>query len=297
MSGQLGLFGPGIALGRPEKPALRFYGGKWSLAGWIVDHFPRGFERMHYVEPFGGSAAVLLSKPRSVLETYNDLDSRLVTFFRVLRTREEELVRALELTPFAREEYRESDFPAGDDLETARRFFVSLWQSVGGKNGIHSGWRPLRALGGRYTTPARDYAQAIENLFGVSQRFREVQIENLPALELIRKTDSVETLFYVDPPYPLETRGSKGRSYAHEMTVDDHVRLREGLAGVLGFVVLSSYRSRLYDDLFSDWVRVDRDAKTMSGGSAVESLYLNPRLAAELGVSPNFATGGNSEVQ
>lgn len=133
--------------------------------------------------------------------------------------------------------------------------------------------------------PARDYNQAIENLSGVSRRFREVQIENLPALELIRKTDSPETLFYVDPPYPKESRGSKGKSYAHEMTTRDHIRLGETLAGVHGFVVLSSYRTGLYGNLFSDWVRVDRDAKTMSGGSAVESLYLNPRLAAELGLS------------
>lgn len=207
MSDQLALFDALVSPGRPRKPALRFYGGKWSLADWVISYFPHGFERMHYVEPFGGAAGVLLSKPPSILETYNDLDSRLVTFFRVLREREEELARSLERTPFSREEYMRSFEPAPDELETARRVFVAQWQSIGGTNGRKSGWRGQRTIESRYTPPARDYNQAIENLSGVSRRFREVQIENLPALELIRKTDSPETLFYVDPPLSQRIAG------------------------------------------------------------------------------------------
>ena len=284
---QLALFGGHEIAPRPAKPALRFYGGKWSLADWVISYFPYGFEKMHYVEPFGGAAGVLLSKPPSILETYNDLDSRLVTFFRVLRERPNELARVLELTPFSREEYRESHSPAGDELETARRFFVSQWQSIGGANGRKTGWRILRFPDGRYTAPARDYARAIENLNDVARRFWGVQIENLPALELIRKTDSPDSLFYVDPPYPLETRGSKGKSYSYEMTLGEHRELSETLERLRGYVLLSSYRSGLYDELFPAWSRVDQKTQTMSGGSAVESLYLNPRLAAELGLTLN----------
>ena len=283
MTNQLPLFESLVAPGRPSKPALRFYGGKWSLADWVISYFPHGFEKMHYVEPFGGAAGVLLSKPPSILETYNDLDSRLVTFFRVLRERPKELARVLELTPFSREEYMRSFEPAGDELETARRLFVSQWQAIGGTNGRKSGWRILRFPDGRYSAPARDYARAVDNLNDIARRFWGVQIENLPALELIRKTDSAETLFYVDPPYPHETRGSKGKSYAYEMTPDDHRELSETLGRLRGFVLLSSYRSGLYDELFPHWTRVDRDSKTMSGGSAVESLYLSPRLSENLG--------------
>lgn len=279
MSDQLSLFGGQVIPTRPMKPALRFYGGKWSLAEWIVSHFPHGFEHMHYVEPFGGSAGVLLWKPPSFLETYNDLDSRLVTFFRVLRDRREELIQTLESTPFSREEYRASGDPTPDELETARRVFISLYQSIGGTPGRLSGWRVQRAKDARYTSSANEWVRAVDNLDLIAGRFRAVQIENLPAIELIRRTDSPETLFYVDPPYPMETRGSKGRSYSHEMSVDDHRRIAETLAGVRGFVVLSSYRTGLYDDLFSNWVRVDRETRTNSGGSAVESLYLSPRLA------------------
>ena len=283
MSEQLALFGGQIVPTRPAKPALRFYGGKWSLAEWIISHFPHGFENMHYVEPFGGSAGVLLWKPPSFLETYNDLDSRLVTFFRVLRDRREELIRILESTPFSRDEYRASYDPTPDELETARRVFISLYQSIGGTPGRLSGWRVQRAKDARYTSSANEWVRAVDNLDLIAGRFRAVQIENLPAIELIRRTDSPETLFYVDPPYPMETRGSKGRSYSHEMGVDDHRRLAETLAGVRGFVILSSYRTGLYDELFSDWVRVDRETRTNSGGSAVESLYLSPRFAAEPG--------------
>jgi len=281
MSNQLALFGGHEVPSRPRKPALRFYGSKFSLAEWVISYFPHGFERMHYVEPFGGSAGVLLWKPPSTLETYNDLDSRLVTFFRVLRDRETELVRVLERTPFSREEYGNSFDPAGDDLETARRTFVALWQSIGGTSGRKCGWRFQRTIDSRYTTSPNEWSNAIHNLNLVSARFRGVQIEHSPALELIRRTDSPETLFYVDPPYPNETRGSRGKSYAHEMGSADHRQLGETLAGVRGFVILSSYRTPLYDELFPNWVRVDRESRTNSGGSAVESLYLSPRLGVE----------------
>ena len=281
--GQLTLFGGHEITPRPARPALKYYGGKWSLADWVISYFPQGFERLHYVEPFGGAASVLLRKPRSFLETYNDLDSRLVTFFRVLRERENELVRALELTPFSREEYSLALVDPGEsELEIARSVFVAYWQGIAG-NSSRPGWRVSRFPGSRYVTPPAEFAGIIEGLQAIAERLRFVQIENIDGFELIARTDSAETLFYLDPPYESETR-SMPASYRFEWDSGNHSRLSETLRGVRGYALLSGKRTPLYDELFSNWSRVDQVSRTNSGGSAVESLYLSPRFAAELGV-------------
>jgi site-specific DNA-adenine methylase len=61
----------------PRRQAFRYFGAKWSLADWIISYFP---PHLNYLEPCGGSAAVLLQKPRSRLETYNDIDGNVVNF-------------------------------------------------------------------------------------------------------------------------------------------------------------------------------------------------------------------------
>ncbi|MFX4717485.1 hypothetical protein ABTB07_21530, partial [Acinetobacter baumannii] len=93
-------------------------------------------------------ANVLLQKPRALLETYNDLDGQVVNFFRVLRSQPDELVRLLELTPYARAELELALEPLDidrDPLEAARRFFVVSWMSIGGaprQHGVTAGnWR------------------------------------------------------------------------------------------------------------------------------------------------------------
>jgi DNA adenine methylase len=282
MTSQLALFGGHEITPRPAKPALKYYGGKWSLADWVISHFPHGFEKLHYVEPFGGAASVLLQKPRSFLETYNDLDSRLVTFFRVLRERPNELVRVLELTPHSREEYSLALVDAGrGELELARSVFVTYWQGIAG-NTARPGWRVSRFAGSRYVTPPAEFAGIVDGLREIAERLRFVQIENIDGFELIARTDSAETLFYMDPPYESETRAAP-ESYRFEWDSGNHSRLSESLRGIRGYALVSGKRTPLYDELFSDWFRVDQVSRTNSGGSAVESLYLSPRLAAELG--------------
>ena len=125
------------------RPALRWFGGKWQLGPWIVQHLP---PHDAYCEPYGGAASVLLRKPPAKLETWNDLHGRLVNFFTVLRARPDELVRALELTPYARAEYDAARASADDPLEDARRFYVLSCQCRGGAGGNMElgrarGWR------------------------------------------------------------------------------------------------------------------------------------------------------------
>ena len=282
---------PGKAKGAfRERPALRYYGSKFEIAPWIIDRFPGNYRELHYIEPFGGSGAVLLRKEPSFLETYNDLNSQLVTFFRVLRERPNELIERLRLTPYAREEYQQSLLPLMGsvevDLERARRFFVQYWQSIGGAD-TRSGWRVGRDKNGRYTPNPESFSKAIENLYRVAGRLRRVQIENLDAFELIRRTDSEESLFYVDPPYLLGTRASKGRSYAHELSDSDHRELFETLRGLSGYVLLSAYEDDLYSELYGEqgWASYTLEARVNGGARAREVLWLNPRLASELSLS------------
>ncbi len=84
------------------RPLIRYHGGKWQIAPWIISNFP---DHRVYVEPYGGAASVLLQKPRADAEIYNDLDSDMVNLLRVVRSQGDELVRLLELTPFARDEF------------------------------------------------------------------------------------------------------------------------------------------------------------------------------------------------
>lgn len=257
------------------RQALRYYGSKVSLAAWIISHFP---PHAHYVEPYAGGCAVLLSKPPSRLETVNDLDGDVVTFFRVLRDRAADLIRAIELTPFARAEYEAARTPAADDVERARRLYVRSWQGRGNPTSAWvSGWRRAKdPFGARGV----DSWQTIDHLYAVARRLRQVQIESDDALNVIRRYDRPDALFYCDPPYLAETRGRwAANGYQHEMTEADHRALAEVLHAAQGMVVLSGYSSDLYADLYAGWRTETREAKTDGGFTRTEVLWLNPAAA------------------
>lgn len=269
------------------RPALRYHGGKWRLAPWIISQFPA---HRVYVEPYGGGGSVLLRKPRCYAEVYNDLDGDIVNFFRVLRDDGERLREKLELTPFAREEFVLSYEPTDDSLERARRTVVRSFMGFGSaactqvsatKPG--AGFKPdtgYRANSNRSgTTPAHDWAHYPECLPFLIQRLSGVVIENRNAIEVMRQQDSPVALHYVDPPYVHSTRGLKQwrtpQSYRHEMSDDDHREMAECLRSLKGMVVLSGYRCPLYDELFEGWRRIDRDAHADGARDRVESLWFN----------------------
>jgi len=257
-----------------------WYGGKFSHLDWLLPLLPACH---HYCEPFAGSAAVLLNLPPSPVETYNDLDGEVANFFRVLRDQKDALIEAIGLTPFSREEFAlacKLD-PALPPLERARRFYVRARQvrtglaqtaSIGrwanckntsraGMSGVISRW-----LG------------AVEDLPAVAERLLRIQIENRPAVDVIRLYDSPQTLFYCDPPYVHDTRGD-AKAYGYEMTDDQHAELAHVLNHVQGMVALSNYQCALLDKLYP----APRWRKTLSGprtnhatkGRRVEVLWTN----------------------
>lgn len=261
-----------------KHPVLKYYGSKFRLAQWIIGHFP---EHRHYVEPFGGGASILLVKEPSRLETYNDLDKEVYNFFKVLRENPIELIQQITLTPWSRIEYEKclEEIKDEDPTERARRLFFRLWMNFQGSQvGCKGNWR-------RHKHGKRSIILDIKpfNLFEASQRLLSVQLENRDAFKLMREFDSEDTLFYLDPPYVLSTRTTK-KGYNHEMTNENHQEFAELLYSLNGFVVLSGYPSKIYEELFENrgWKRVDKEACVLGGGKRTECLWLSPKTSDAL---------------
>lgn len=270
---------------KPTRPVLRYHGGKWKLAPWIVRHFP---PHRSYTEAFGGAASVLLQKPRSYAEVYNDLDGEVVNVFRVLRdpAAAAELERRLRLTPFARTEFELAYTPTDDPIEQARRVIIRAFMGFGSAahNSAHAtGFRANSNRSG--TTPAHDWASYPDQINAFTARLQGVILECRPAVEVLRQHDSPDTLHYVDPPYVQATRKPRQqRNYRYEMTDADHRDLAAVLHDLRGMVVLSGYHSALYDELYGDWLRIERRTYADGAQPRTESLWLSPRTVARLGV-------------
>lgn len=250
------------------KPPFAYYGGKTTIAERIVDLFPA---HRHYVEPFAGSLAVLLAKPPSLMETVNDLDGHLMTFWRVLRDRPEDLMRVAALTPHSRQEHQLAyDLAECEDLERARRVWVCLTQGRG--NTLRrTGWRHFQDPGSRGPTSMPDYLTSyVERMRGASVRLAHVSLEARDAVDVIADYGRhEEVLIYADPPYLGSTRSS--RQYLVEMSHDDeHQALAEVLREAKCAVVLSGYDSPLYAELYEGWHRVEIETYTGQGNHAEE---------------------------
>jgi DNA adenine methylase len=257
---------------KPTRPALRWHGGKWRLAPWIIAQFP---PHRIYVEPFGGAMSVLLRKQRSYAEVYNDLDGRVVSFFRVLRdeAKSARLVELLELTPFAREEFDDTMERHPDDVEDARRFAARSFMGFG--SNAHNRATGFRANSDRSgTTPAHDWANYPEALRRVIARLRGVVIENKDAKAVMSQHDGTQTLHYVDPPYVFSTRSDLTKDYAHEMSDAEHIVLLHFLNSLKGDVVLSGYPSPLYEAALTGWKRIESAAHADGAKRRTEVLWI-----------------------
>ena len=276
--------------GRRRLIVFGWYGGKFSHLDWLAPLLPKCH---HYCEPFAGSGAVLLNREPSPVETYNDIDGDVVNFFRVLRDRHDELIRSISLTPFSREEYHRAIYGATQgisDVERARRFYIKARQtrtglaqtaslgrwanckdtSRSGMSGVVSRW-----LGG------------VDALDEIAQRLIRVQIENRPAVDVMRLYDSNKTLFYCDPPYLHATRGD-AKAYGFEMDEDQHREFAETANECKGMVAVSGYDHPLMDELFKPdrWKKTLGADKTIHStkGTRQEVLWTNYELKGDKGL-------------
>lgn len=244
--------------------AFGWYGGKFNHLDWLMPLLPHTY---HYCEPFGGSGAILFNREPSPVETYNDIDGEVVNFFRVLRDKPEELIWKLTFTPFSYEEYltaiEKKNDPSLSDVERARLFYIRARQTRTGlaQEASQGRWAhcKLTSRGGMGGAVSR-WIFGIEKLWTIMERLLRVQIENRPAIEVIKRYDSPDTLFYCDPPYPHECRGD-ARAYGFEMSDKEHEELANVLHSVKGKVAISSYRCELMDRLYGDWKCVEAPAK------------------------------------
>ena len=273
----------------PRRPALRWHGGKWLLAPWIIDHLPA---HRVYVESYGGAASVMLRKPRAYAEIYNDLDAQVVRFFRVIQNQRKlaRLNRLLRVTPFARAEFELAYELSGDEVEEARRLVVRSFMGFGSDGHNRAQKTGFRANSNRSgSTPAHDWQNYPDNLAALAERMMGVIIEQRPAIDVMLQHDGADTLHYVDPPYLPETRSTASRrgggqyhAYAHELSNDDHDTLLLALHGLQGMVVLSGYQSEKYEGALGNWRRIERVAFADGARARTEILWLNPRAVAGL---------------
>ena len=259
--------------------AFGWYGGKFSHLNFILPHIPG--DATHFCDVYGGSAAVLMNLRPYPVETYNDIDGELVNFFRMLRDQGEVLVKAIGLTPFSREELIRACQPARDlpPLERARRFYVRARQTRTGlaQKSSEGRWAHcvLTSRAGMAGAVSR-WLGSVEALPEIAQRLQRVQIENAPALDVIRRYDTGETVFYLDPPYLHAARGDSA-AYGYEMSDGEHETLAALLRSIRGRAILSGYRTPLYDHLFRDWRRIDAPERLCHSvrKPRQESLWLN----------------------
>ena len=254
---------------RDRRIAFGWYGGKFSHLEWLLPLLPTC---QHYCEPFAGSAAVLLNRAPSPVETYNDIDGEVVNFFRVLRDHPEELIRGIALTPFSREEYFLAIYDTTDGVsavERARRFYIKARQTRTGlaQTASLGRWANCKNTSRRgMSGVVSRWLGGVDGLAEIAQRLLRVQIENRPAIDVIRLYDSPDTLFYCDPPYLHGTRGDSA-AYGFEMDEAAHKELAQILNACRGKVAVSGYEHPLMEELFPK----QRWFKTMGATRTIHS--------------------------
>lgn len=261
---------------------FKYPGSKWSISGWIVNHFP---EHHSYLEPFFGSGAVLLSKSRSDIETINDLDGDVINLFRWVQSDPERLAKALYWTPFSREVYDRAwgKTPTeGDSLQKAVDFLIRMMMGYGARSSFAKvGWKN-DVQGREKAYAALDWCEMPDKVLAAAKRLRGVQIENMPAIDLIERFNSSDVLIYADPPYLHSTR--QGMQYRHEMTSEEHAQMLDALRAHKGPVILSGYDNDLYNDVLRDWSRDEISVLAQNGAERKEVLWMNFAAAEQLSI-------------
>lgn len=252
-----------------KRPLLNYFGGKWRIAPWIISYFP---EHEIYCESFGGSASILMRKPRSKREIINEVDQELVNLYFVARDHGRELQEKLMLTPHSRWEYRRSMEPTADPVEKARRTIVRCYFGIGDSFlHNHNSFRNSKDSNTCVASSWKSYWECFEQII---VRLQGVTIDCLSYKETFDKYDSKNTLFYLDPPYPPATR-SKKHNYRFDWSDFEHMEFLNFCRSVKGKVIISGYDCDIYESNLSDWNTSRRDALGQKGTRRTEVIWMN----------------------
>lgn len=260
------------------KTVMKYPGSKWSIARWIIDFFP---EHHSYLEPFFGSGAVLFNKPRSNIETVNDLDGNVVNLFEWIKRDPERLAHEIYWTPYARQVYEDAFAAVPEDsLQKAVNFYIRLNMGHGFRTtGEKVGWKN-DVQGRERAYAAADWANLPDKIMQAAERLRGVQIENRPAVELIERFNYPNVLVYGDPPYVLGTR--HGKQYRCEMEDIEQNDLLDVLLVHKGPVLLSGYDNDLYNDRLKGWHREETICYSQVCSKKKEILWMNFEPARQM---------------
>lgn len=173
---------------------MKYPGSKWGVSKWVISHFP---EHHSYLEPFLGSGAILFNKPRSHIETVNDLDGNVINLFEWIKRDPEKLAYEIYCTPYARQIYEDTySIVPGDSLGKAVNFYIRLNMGHGFRtNGEKVGWKN-DVQGRERSYAAMDWVNFPNKILQAAERLRGVQIENKPAVELIKRFNFPNVLIY-----------------------------------------------------------------------------------------------------
>lgn len=250
------------------KTILKYPGGKWRISEWILSFFP---EHKVYCEPFFGSGALFFNKKPCYIETINDIDGDIINLFRVCRDFPEELARAINMTPFSREEFLLCYEKSDDLIERARRTLVRYHQSFGTSNSMKNSWRNVQAFNGPRCATMWNYLP--DAIISCCERLKQAQIENIDGVELIKRYNDSNTLIYCDPPYLPQLR--KKNMYLCEMDEQKHIELITALKNSNSMIILSGYDNEIYNDLLSDWLTAEKATTAQFGKSRTEKIWMN----------------------
>lgn len=252
------------------KTVLKYPGAKNRIAHWICSFIPK---HEVYVEPYMGSCAIFFNKQPARIETLNDLDGDIVNYFRVLREKPQELIRLLSLTPFSRDEYYNAfEVSENDtDVERARKFAVRCWQGFGCSNLYKNGFRSSQQNNSPHCT--KEWRELPERLIEANKRLLNAQVENLPAVEIIKRYNTADVFMYIDPPYLMSTR--KPNLYKHEMTDSEHEELLRLLINHPGKIIISGYENEMYNDYLASWHKEKKRTQAEAGNIRTEIIWMN----------------------
>lgn len=267
---------------------ISWFGSKSKFVNRIVEKFPK---HDTFVDVFGGSGVVLLNKPQSKIEVYNDIDSRLVNLFKIFQdpSLKKAFIERVKYAPYSREFYHECKDKLMNNtvqgIDEAICFFVLSRQSFAGLADYSSNWSYSKTS---HSSSTQKFQKGIRSIDAFAHRFRYVQIENNSFEDILTRYDSDKTLFYLDPPYVLSSRNRPCKRYKHEMSDEDHERMVDALLCIKGNAVLSGYDNEFYLKLEQfGWQKESFNIRTNASKSK-NKVNLDTNIRKEcLWVSPN----------
>lgn len=275
----------------PRRPIVRYPGGKWRIAKWIISHFPPPDTYDFFVDnpAGGGSITMNLPKVKGRADIINDINEDMVNVFEVLRDEElsKKLQRLLVLTPHSRYEYERAYEPTTDKLEWARRVIFRSFAGIGGDafGRGRAGFRTLKNYESALTT-AHEWENYAKETKYFCIRLAGVVIEKLDAIKCIKAYDSPRTLFYIDLPYLMDSRTSRRRMYKKELADKKdpeaekkyHIQMAEALHSMQGMAIISHYDHPLYQELYADWRTDHCEARKNGNMPSEEWIWISPNI-------------------